>query len=273
MLDGLAARDQIPDLAGVSVYAVGAGVVAGPELSGDRILAIERFWQGFFERSGSGWNSERYGAAWCASPERARDGGVAGPALGRTRARVAGVAARAARRLPHAARGDAERRVAGPRGGPSPVSCPPRHARAFGLVLVRPVRGHEPGGARGIAGLHRRDVGGRRGRDVGDRGRARAWRAGGDLVPGPPEAGVRAVPRRRARRDRAHLRGRDDAAGRGVPASRVRRVRPRASASAVQAELLSTYAVDLLPLERVSGSLRVRGSRGIPIRRTSWSCS
>jgi hypothetical protein len=37
---------------------------------------------------------------------------------------------------------------------------------------------------------------------------------------------------------------------------------PRASASAVQAELLSTYAVDLLPLERVSGSLRVRGSKG-----------
>ena len=36
---------------------------------------------------------------------------------------------------------------------------------------------------------------------------------------------------------------------------------PRASASAVQAELLSTYAVDLLPLERVSGSLRVRGSK------------
>jgi hypothetical protein len=32
----------------------------------------------------------------------------------------------------------------------------------------------------------------------------------------------------------------------------------------VQAELLSTYAVELLPLERVSGSLRVRGSRGSP---------
>ena len=39
---------------------------------------------------------------------------------------------------------------------------------------------------------------------------------------------------------------------------------PRASASAVQAELLSTYAVDLLPLERVSGSLRVRGIEGSP---------
>ena len=42
---------------------VGAGVVAGPELSGDRILAIERFWQDFFERSGAGWSPERYGAA------------------------------------------------------------------------------------------------------------------------------------------------------------------------------------------------------------------
>jgi hypothetical protein len=63
MLDQLAARDQIPDLTGVSVYAVGAGVVAGPELSGDQILAIERFWQGFFERSGARWSSERYGAA------------------------------------------------------------------------------------------------------------------------------------------------------------------------------------------------------------------
>jgi hypothetical protein len=63
MLDELSARDQIPDLAGVSVYAVGAGVVAGPELSGDRILAIERFWQGFFQRSGAEWSPERYGAA------------------------------------------------------------------------------------------------------------------------------------------------------------------------------------------------------------------
>jgi hypothetical protein len=39
---------------------------------------------------------------------------------------------------------------------------------------------------------------------------------------------------------------------------------PRASASAVQAELLSTYAVDLLPLERVSASLKVRGTKGSP---------
>jgi hypothetical protein len=37
---------------------------------------------------------------------------------------------------------------------------------------------------------------------------------------------------------------------------------PRASASAVQAELLSTYAVDLLPIERVSRSLRSRRAMG-----------
>ncbi len=48
---------------------------------------------------------------------------------------------------------------------------------------------------------------------------------------------------------------------------------PRVSASDVQAELLSTYAVDLMPLERVSGSLRVGGATGSPTRRTSWSCS
>ena len=63
MLDELAAQEQIPDLTGVSVYAVGAGVVAEPELSADRILAIERFWQGFFERSGARWSPERFGAA------------------------------------------------------------------------------------------------------------------------------------------------------------------------------------------------------------------
>jgi hypothetical protein len=37
---------------------------------------------------------------------------------------------------------------------------------------------------------------------------------------------------------------------------------PRASASVVQAELLSTYAVDLLPIECVSGSLKFRRAMG-----------
>ena len=63
MLDELAAADEIPDLEGVSVYVVGAGVVAGSELPADRILAIERFWQGFFERSGAQWSPDRFGAA------------------------------------------------------------------------------------------------------------------------------------------------------------------------------------------------------------------
>ena len=37
---------------------------------------------------------------------------------------------------------------------------------------------------------------------------------------------------------------------------------PRVSASDVQAELLSTYAVDLMPLERVSRPLKARGAQG-----------
>ena len=37
---------------------------------------------------------------------------------------------------------------------------------------------------------------------------------------------------------------------------------PRVSASDVQAELLSTYAVDLMPLERVSGPLKARRANG-----------
>ena len=41
---------------------------------------------------------------------------------------------------------------------------------------------------------------------------------------------------------------------------------PRVSASDVQAELLSTYAVDLMPLERVSSSLRVGGATAADAR-------
>jgi len=63
MLDELEAHDQIPELTDVSVYVVGAGVVADSELSAGQILAIERFWQGFFERSGAEWSPDRFGAA------------------------------------------------------------------------------------------------------------------------------------------------------------------------------------------------------------------
>jgi hypothetical protein len=63
LLHELVAQDEVPDLTGVEVYAVGAGVVAGTEMSAERILAIERFWQGFFERSGARWSPEGFGAA------------------------------------------------------------------------------------------------------------------------------------------------------------------------------------------------------------------
>ena len=47
-LDRLAAQGSIPDLTGVRVYVVGAGVVGSSELPAARILAIQRFWLGFF---------------------------------------------------------------------------------------------------------------------------------------------------------------------------------------------------------------------------------
>jgi hypothetical protein len=47
----------------VAVYVVGAGVVAGEELAPERILGLERYWQGYFERAGVTWRPERHGAA------------------------------------------------------------------------------------------------------------------------------------------------------------------------------------------------------------------
>ncbi len=85
---------------------------------------------------------------------------------------------------------------------------------------------------------------------------------------------VRAVPRRRARRDRAHLRRRDDAAGRGVPASRVRCVgSPRIGIGRA-----GRAAVDLRGGPSAAGA-RLGLAQGpwiegeSPTRRTSWSCS
>lgn len=60
---GLRTDGQIPDLAGVDVYVVGAGVVSGQELSGDSITAIQRFWERLFDTAGSELRPERYGAA------------------------------------------------------------------------------------------------------------------------------------------------------------------------------------------------------------------
>jgi hypothetical protein len=62
-LEALDREGSIPDLTGVAVYVVGAGVVSGEELAPERILGLERYWQGYFERAGVTWRPERYGAA------------------------------------------------------------------------------------------------------------------------------------------------------------------------------------------------------------------
>jgi hypothetical protein len=53
----------IPDLTGVHVYVVGAGVVSSSELPSARILAIQRFWLGYFAAANADLPQERYGAA------------------------------------------------------------------------------------------------------------------------------------------------------------------------------------------------------------------
>jgi hypothetical protein len=62
-LDRLATHHAIPDLTGVRVYVVGAGVVDSSELPAARILAIERFWLGFFAQAHADLTADRYGAA------------------------------------------------------------------------------------------------------------------------------------------------------------------------------------------------------------------
>ena len=62
-LDRLAAQGSIPDLTGVRVYVVGAGVVGSSELPAARILAIQRFWLGFFAEAHADLTEDRYGAA------------------------------------------------------------------------------------------------------------------------------------------------------------------------------------------------------------------
>ena len=62
-LDRLEASGSIPDLSGVRVYVVGAGVVGSSELPAARILAIQRFWLGFFAQAHADLTDDRYGAA------------------------------------------------------------------------------------------------------------------------------------------------------------------------------------------------------------------
>ena len=45
------------------MYVVGAGVVGSSELSAARILAIQRFWLGFFAQAHADLTEDRYGAA------------------------------------------------------------------------------------------------------------------------------------------------------------------------------------------------------------------
>ena len=59
----LQAQGLVPDIAGVEVYVVGAGVASGDELPGETIVAIQRFWEALFAAAGSELKPERYGAA------------------------------------------------------------------------------------------------------------------------------------------------------------------------------------------------------------------
>jgi hypothetical protein len=62
-LDALEAGGSIPNLTGVQVYVVGAGVVSSAEMPAARILAIQGFWQAYFSASGADLPADRYGAA------------------------------------------------------------------------------------------------------------------------------------------------------------------------------------------------------------------
>jgi hypothetical protein len=64
MAEHASSRDAtMPDLAGVQVYVVGAGVSAGGALPEHRILATERDWLAYFSAAGADLPEERYGAA------------------------------------------------------------------------------------------------------------------------------------------------------------------------------------------------------------------
>jgi hypothetical protein len=59
----LEAEELIPELTGVEVYVVGAGVISGQELPSQAIVATQRFWEAVFQTAGSELRPERYGAA------------------------------------------------------------------------------------------------------------------------------------------------------------------------------------------------------------------
>ena len=51
----------LPDLGGVKVYVVGAGVTVGSALPPGEIQAVKRFWLRYFEVTGADLNPSRYG--------------------------------------------------------------------------------------------------------------------------------------------------------------------------------------------------------------------
>jgi hypothetical protein len=53
---------RVPSLGGVHVWAAGAGAGGGSGLSGDRLRAIEQFWQEYFRAAGADLIPTRYGA-------------------------------------------------------------------------------------------------------------------------------------------------------------------------------------------------------------------
>jgi len=55
--------DAVPNLTGVRVYVVGAGLSAGGALSANSILATERDWLAYFSAAGADLPAARYGAA------------------------------------------------------------------------------------------------------------------------------------------------------------------------------------------------------------------
>jgi hypothetical protein len=64
MAEHTSTRDDVrPNLAGVHVYVVGAGVSAGGALPSGRIVRTERSWLHYFAAAGADLPQERYGAA------------------------------------------------------------------------------------------------------------------------------------------------------------------------------------------------------------------
>jgi len=62
MVENASVQPSPARLGGVTVYVVGAGVVAGDELAPDRILELQRRWLAYFAQTGADLTPARYGA-------------------------------------------------------------------------------------------------------------------------------------------------------------------------------------------------------------------